>query len=94
MCPSRKLDAQVLFGNDYAVFVGINELAGPEVDTIEPDRDIQVAFASLVRPGRVAVEGQNAEVAERYRRVLLRNVVPFFRRDIYLDSLKLRELVQ
>lgn len=34
------------------------------------------------------------EVASRYDRVLLRNVVPFFRRDIYLDSLKLRDLVE
>ena len=36
----------------------------------------------------------NNEVAERHDRVLLRNVVPFFRRDIYLDSLKLRDLVE
>ena len=36
----------------------------------------------------------NEEVARRYQRVLLRNVVPFFRRDIYLDSLKLRDLVE
>lgn len=35
----------------------------------------------------------NDEVANRHKRVLLRNVVPFFRRDIYLDSLKLRDLV-
>ncbi|MBT8437936.1 MAG: hypothetical protein KJP11_11225, partial [Gammaproteobacteria bacterium] len=36
----------------------------------------------------------NQEVASKYDRVLLRNVVPFFRRDIYLDSLKLRSLVE
>ena len=35
----------------------------------------------------------NNEVASRHKRVLLRNVVPFFRRDIYLDSLKLPELL-
>jgi hypothetical protein len=34
------------------------------------------------------------EVSRRTRRVLLRNVVPFFRRDIYLDSLKLREQLE
>ena len=36
----------------------------------------------------------NQEVANGYERVLLRNVVPFFRRDIYLDSLKLRAMVE
>lgn len=35
----------------------------------------------------------NANVAARTNRVYLRNVVPFFRRDIYLDSLKLRDLI-
>ena len=36
----------------------------------------------------------NDTVAQRFKRVLLRNVVPFFRRDIYFDSLKLRALVE
>ena len=36
----------------------------------------------------------NDAVAQRFERVLLRNVVPFFRRDIYLDSLKLRGMVE
>ena len=40
------------------------------------------------------IAGFNEEVARRYNRVLLRNVAPFFRRDIYLDSLKLRGLVE
>ena len=40
------------------------------------------------------IEWFNQEVANRHDRVLLRNVVPFFRRDIYLDSLKLRDLVE
>lgn len=40
------------------------------------------------------IAGFNEAVANQYDRVLLRNVVPFFRRDIYLDSLKLRNLVE
>lgn len=40
------------------------------------------------------IAGFNETVASQYDRVLLRNVVPFFRRDIYLDSLKLRNLVE
>lgn len=39
------------------------------------------------------IEEFRAETARRSKRVLLRNVVPFFRRDIYLDSLNLRSLV-
>jgi hypothetical protein len=35
----------------------------------------------------------NSEIARRSPRVLLRNVVPFFRRDIYFDSLKIRDLI-
>ena len=40
------------------------------------------------------IAGFNEQVGRRFKRVLLRNVVPFFRRDIYLDSLKLRGLVE
>ena len=40
------------------------------------------------------IAGFNEAVASQYDRVLLRNVVPFFRRDIYLDSLNLRNLVE
>ncbi|MBI1861057.1 MAG: NAD(P)-binding protein [Deltaproteobacteria bacterium] len=36
----------------------------------------------------------NERVAKKTRRVVLRNVVPFFRRDIYLDSLTVRGLVE
>ena len=35
----------------------------------------------------------NKKVRDRTRKVILRNVVPFFRRDIYLDSLKIRDLI-
>lgn len=39
------------------------------------------------------VEEFHHELARHTQRVLLRNVVPFFRRDIYQDSLKLRDMV-
>jgi protoporphyrinogen oxidase len=34
------------------------------------------------------------EIPKRSQRVILRNVIPFFRREIYLDSLNLRSLVE
>ena len=35
----------------------------------------------------------SAEVARRSKSIIFRDVKPFFRRDIYLDSFKVRDLV-
>jgi hypothetical protein len=40
------------------------------------------------------VERFREDIAKRSRRVVLRNVIPFFRRDVYLDSLTVRGLVE
>ena len=41
-----------------------------------------------------SVERFKEDIAKRSRRVVLRNVIPFFRRDVYLDSLTVRGLVE
>lgn len=40
------------------------------------------------------IEDFYSKIPERSRRVVLRNVIPFFRREIYQDSLNLRNLVE
>lgn len=69
-------------------------VVGPDAELIASDiLRIPVTF-KLPKLGYTAkIEEFRAEAARRSRRVILRNVVPFFRRDIYLDSLNLRGLV-
>ncbi|QJF52872.1 NAD(P)-binding protein [Roseobacter ponti] len=63
------------------------ELAGFDV------KRIPVSF-KLARLGYAAAfRDFHTDVASRHKRVILRDVVPFFRRDIYLDSAHLTNLV-
>ena len=39
------------------------------------------------------INGLYSEIAKRSKRVIFRGVQPFFRKDIYLDSLNINDLV-
>jgi hypothetical protein len=69
-------------------------LVKPDAEMIDCDIiRIPVTF-KLPKVGYTGkIEEFRQDVAKRTRRVLLRNVIPFFRREIYLDSLNLRGLV-
>lgn len=65
-------------------------------DAVLRDHDI-LRIPGTFKPPKIGftekVEEFCAELPKKSDRVFLRNVTPFFRRDIYLDSLKLPEMV-
>jgi hypothetical protein len=70
-------------------------LVKPEARLLDQDIARFPVTFKLPKLGFTAcVERFNREIAKRSRRVVLRNVIPFFRRDVYLDSLTVRGLVE
>lgn len=68
-------------------------LVKPDAELIDCDiAKFPITF-KLPKLGYTAkIEEFRLDIAKRSRRVILRNVIPFFRRDIYLDSLNVRGL--
>ncbi len=70
-------------------------LVKPEARLLDQDIARFPITFKLPRLGFTAsVERFNRDIAKRSKRVVLRNVIPFFRRDVYLDSLTVRGLVE
>jgi glycine/D-amino acid oxidase-like deaminating enzyme len=80
-----------------AIWAEVKALGIVKPEAVLLDQDIArfpVTFKMPKTGFTASVERFKEDIAKRSRRVVLRNVIPFFRRDVYLDSLTVRGLVE
>jgi len=86
-------DPNSLAAEVWAEIKGLG-IVDADAELVDADvKRIPVSFKLAKLGYAEAFKDFHATVAERHDKVILRDVVPFFRRDIYLDSAHLADLV-